>query len=590
MFTAFASLLALIAGGVNAYGNGVDTCESVPGHGTWAQGCNPSNCFPTGGGTALQPPYVIDVLEGTRVVNNYAPNTQYSIVLRPTNTSQGACSPTTCFRGFVINVGTGRINGNFAAVSASANITSGTLNLDPVDTNVRRMTSCNNGLTHNSNTNKRNARMIWVSPQAGSGPVTFKSVIVTSRTTANYVASMILNERPSPSASPSPIRTDNINANYYMTSDCSGTPTLTNVFIPQNSCVPNLSSSTGTIYKCDFSTITVASYSDPQCSSVPTNISYSSGSCMPGNLIMNCPAASATPSVTPNSTGTPSNSRTMRASRTPSTTGSNTASITASITVGVQPSLSSSISLSSSVTPSISVSNTQTGSNTQSVRPTPSSTDTPLETDTNTPSLTPNILPTTTSSRSNLPSYSSSPSLSPTGSASGTNSHTGSYTSEPSNSVGSSPSRTPLPSTSEIVSESATPSYSPTLGSSPSATETNNPDFITIITTAEQTQEQKLNSIGAGAAIGIMGTILIVGAFYVLHKRNMKRNRTSMRNVIIMRDTAPDHVISSHNPAFENHVQDAVPVNIPSRSTSVRRNSLEPNRARFEPVGIGANR
>lgn len=581
VFALFAGLTA-----VHSYGTGVDTCEISPGHGTWAQGCNPNNCF-AAGGTALQPPYVIEVMENTRPINNYVPNTQYNIVLRPTNTSTGPCNPSTCFKGFVINVGTGRINGNFAAVSANANITSGTLNLDPVDTNVRRMSSCNNGLTHNANTNKRNAHMIWNSPSSGSGPVTFKSIIVTSRTSVNYMATLMLNERPTPSPSVFPSALNSIYATFYATSDCSGTPSLTNIAMNQNMCISDASATSAKKYICSGdNSVRILTYNDPQCIMLSTNISYAYGTCAPysnGVYAMLSCTSMATPSGTPNSTITPTTSRTMRASRTSSITSSNTQSITSSITLGAQPSLSSSISYSSSSTPSISVSNTQTSSYSQSINPTPSNTDTPLETDTRTSSLTPNIIPSSTNTQSNLPSYSSSPSHSSTSSPSNTQSHTASYTSEPSNSPGSSRSRTPLPSTSEIVSETQTSSYSPTFGSSPSATETNNPDFITIITNTEPSQSQTTSYMGFGAAIGILVTIVIVGAFYVFHKRNMKRTRAvSMRNIVYMRDS-PEHM--SHNPTFATDsagIHDAVPV----KPLSYRKNSLEVTRNKFEPVGV----
>lgn len=577
------SVLTALFGVANAFSTGVDTCEISPGHGSWAMGCNPNNCFAFGG--TMMPSYVIDVMENNRVINNYAPNTQYNVVLRSTNTTQGVCSPSTCFRGFVMNVGTGRINGNFASVSANANITSGSLNLVPSDTNVRRMTSCNNGLTHTSNTNKRSVQMSWISPPSGSGTVTFKSIIVSSRTTANYVASLMLNERPTPSPSMQPSYSNSMLATFYGTSDCSGTPSLTNIGINQNMCISESNGLSAKKYYCTYDgLIIIQVFSDIQCMAITSNTTITSGSCMTysNNVYasLTCPAASSSPSNTPSSTITPTNSRTMRASRSPSTTVSNTQTNTASITVGVQPSISSSISVSSSVTPSISISNTQTSSNSQTVRPTPSNTDTPVETDSRTPSLTPNMLPSTSSTRSNLPSYSSSPSITPTSSDSITNSHTASYTSEPSSSRGSSPSRTPLPSPSEIVSDSATPSYSPTLGSSPSATETNNPDFITIITTAEQSPEQKLSNIGSGAAIGIIATIIVVGLFYVFHKRNMK-NGKSTRNVIIMREGP---ITESHNPSFG--VEDAHPYM--AKSSSFRKNSMETGRAKFDPVSVNA--
>lgn len=584
LFSVLAALFATLVS-VNAHGNGVDTCEITPGHGTWAQGCNPTNCFAAGG--TMLPPYVIEVSENNRIINNYVPNTQYSIILRSTNTSIGPCNPSTCFKGFVMNVGTGRINGNFATVSANANITSGTLNLDPADTNVRRMSSCNNGLTHTSNTNKRSVNVIWNSPSSGSGPVTFKSIIVTSRTTSNYVATLILNERPTPSPSPTPSALKSIYATFYATSDCSGTPSLTNIAMNQNMCIGDASGTSANKYICSGdNSVSILTYNDAQCMMLSTNISYIYGACAPYSngvyAILSC-ISMATPSGTPNVTRTPTTSRTMRASRTSSSTSSNTQSNTASITIGAQASISSSESYSNSITPSISVSNTQTSSNSRSVLPTPSNTDTPLETDTSTPSYTPNILPSSSSTQSNLPSYSSSPSHSSTSSPSNTQSHTGSYTSEPSNSLGSSRTRTPIPSSSEIVSDSQTASYSPTFGSSPSATETNNPDFITIITTSEQSQEQRLSNIGSGAAIGVIATIIIIGAFYVFHKRNMKRSKAvSMRNVVYMREVQ-EHI--SHNPTFaatSSGVQDAVPVRMPN----YRKNSLEVTRNKFEPVGI----
>jgi len=478
LFSLIASLI--FVNNVNAYGTGVDTCISVPQHGSWAQGCNPNNCFPVGGGAGGtiggQVTYMIDLLDNTDTyIRSYIPNTQYIGILRNTNTSIAPCSPTSCFKGFILTVGSGRINGNFARVSESANSSSGIINLDPTDINVRRMTSCNNGITHVSNNNLRRINFQWTSPPAGSGPVTFKSVIVSSRTAFNYVATFILNEAVV------------------------------------------------------FSNITIS----------------------------NTPSTSLSSSTTLSST----NSRTMRPSRTPSITSSNTHSISASITVGVEPSVTSSASYSSSFTPSTTVSNSQSSSITQSVNPTPSNTDTPVETDSRTPSLTPNI----------LPSYSSSPSQTGTNTPTNTPSHTSSYTSEASNSLGSSPTRTALPSPSVIVSESTTSTYSPTLGSSHSATQTNDPNFITIITNREPTQSQTISNIGSGIAIGILVTITLLGAFYIIHKRNLSRSKAhSMRSVIFMKESI-DH--ESNNPSF-------------GMNDPVEPKSPQFTRVRFEPTKI----
>lgn len=472
----FLSALALYFGRIAGYGTGVDTCISIPQHGSWATGCNPNNCFPVGGGGTAggQLTYVIDVLDNTTNarVTSYIPNTDYIGILRNTNNTGGQCTQFNCFRGFVLNVGTGRINGNFETVSSNP---AGIITLDPVDTNVRRMTTCNNGITHSSNNPVKNIHFQWRSPQAGTGPVTFKSVIVSSRTTANYIANLILNEG----------------------------------FL---------------------------------------NITHS-----------NTGSTSITPSTSYSSTTT----RTSRPSRSPSGTSSNTNTPTVSISAGAQPSLSSSISYTSSITPSSSDSATRSVSVSQSLAPTSSITQTPEPTDSRTSSLTPNM----------LPSYSSSPSQSGTNTPTITSSHTSSYTAQASETSGGSPSRTALPSPSTIVSDSQTPTYSPTLGASHSATETNNPDFITIITNTEPSQSQIIANGGLGAAIGILLTLVVVGAFYVLHKKNMKRNGPhSSRNVIIMRDT--EHL--SINPA----------VGIPDMGLPrYNKNTLDtPTRRAFEPT------
>jgi len=476
------SLIAslLFVNSVNAFGTGVDVCTSVPQHGSWGQGCNPNNCFPVGGGIGGtiggQIIHVIDLLDSTDTyIRSYTPNTQYLGILRNTNTSIAPCSPTSCFKGFILTVGSGRINGNFARVAESANSSSGTINLEPTDTNVRRMTSCNNGITHVSNNYLRRVNFQWTSPPAGSGPVTFKSVIVSSRTAFNYIATFIVNEAV-----------------------------------------------------------------------VFSNISIS-----------NTPSTSLSSSTTLSST----HSRTARPSRSPSTTSSNTNSISASITVGVEPSVSSSVSYSSSFTPVSTVSKSESSSITQSANPTPSNTDTPVETDSRTPSLTPNI----------LPSYSSSPSQTGTNSPTNTPSHTSSYTSEASNSLGSSPTRTALPSPSVIVSESTSSTYSPTLGSSHSATQTNDPNFITIITNREPTQAQTISNIGSGIAIGILVTITLLGAFYTIHKRNLSRSKPhSMRGVIFMKESIN---LESNNPSF-------------GMTDPVEPKSPQLTRAKFEPSRV----
>jgi len=188
------SALSLITA-VYAHSIGVDTCESAPQHGTWAQGCNPSTCV-SAGGSMLNLPFVILAFDSNNMpINSYMPNTNYNVILTSTNGSSA-------YKGFVFNVGRGNINGNFAVVSAAS---SGAGNLTLVDTTSRRMSSCTNGITHVNNMNKLTNSFSWLSPPTGSRSVTFKSIVVTSRTSVNYVVSLRLNEmNTNPSVSPTP--------------------------------------------------------------------------------------------------------------------------------------------------------------------------------------------------------------------------------------------------------------------------------------------------------------------------------------------------------------------------------------------------
>ena len=171
-------LISLLVGsiGVFASSSGWDTCVDIPNHGSWATGCTTTSCTAS--------PYTIEVLNNGIPITSYIPYTNYSVVLTSTSS----------FKGFILNTGVGTLNSSFTNVASNSQ-NSGFLRLDPTDRNVRKMTGCPNGLTHVSNTNKRQVKAIWTAPSTpGTGPITFKSIIVVSNPGNNYVSSLVLPE------------------------------------------------------------------------------------------------------------------------------------------------------------------------------------------------------------------------------------------------------------------------------------------------------------------------------------------------------------------------------------------------------------
>ena len=150
----FSLICSIFAATAAAHSAGVDTCVDAPGHGSWAAGCSPTSC-------STNPyPLSLRTLSGN-VVSSYQAYTNYSIVLgNPAAT--GACTSTTCFRGFIMNVGLGNLTGTYSSIS-SLSTNAGFMRLDSTDANVRQMTSCPNGLTQKTSSNVHFHKAIWTS-------------------------------------------------------------------------------------------------------------------------------------------------------------------------------------------------------------------------------------------------------------------------------------------------------------------------------------------------------------------------------------------------------------------------------------------
>lgn len=167
-----------------------------------------------------------------------------------------------------------------------------------------------------------------------------------------------------------------------------------------------------------------------------------------------------------------------------------------------------------------------------------------------------------------------------------TDSYTASYTADPSQLAGSSPSRTPLPSESKITSITASSSVSPTLGSSPSVTQTNNIDFIIINRSSESPQSLTIGNIALGAVIGVVATLIILGGYYVIHKKNMTKTKPhSMRNIVYFGEH-PQNI--TQNPAIGGAAAAAAAA--ASEDLSARHidnfGGLRTTKKNFEPTGI----
>jgi len=370
------SALATITSG---YSSGVDTCMDVPNHGSWATGCSTTSC------STNTFPLSLHTMSGTPV-SSYVPFTNYSIVLGNPNAT-GACSATTCFRGFIMNVGLGIITGSYTSVS-SLSTRAGVMHLDSTDTKVRMMTSCYNGVTHTTNTNVHAHKAIWTSPSSGSGSATFKAVIAVSQNGNNYVSTLVVPENiGSPTASPT--------VNYVIISvsslgsilvTSSNTPAVTNSITSSNSVTNSLSNTPAVT-----------------------------------NSVSNTPAVTnsitSSNSVTNSLSNTPALTNSITSSNTPALTNSVTSSSSLSNTPAVTSSLSNTPALTNTITSSSSLSNT--------------------------PALTSSLTntPAVTSSLSNTPAVTNTPAL--------TNTPTSSYLY--STIIASSFSNTPNPTTTNII-------------------------------------------------------------------------------------------------------------------------------------------
>ena len=302
-------LISLLAGviGVFASSSGWDTCVDIPNHGTWATGCTTTACTTS--------PYIIEVLNNGVPITSYIPYTNYSVVLTSTSS----------FKGFILNTGVGALNSPFTNVASNSQ-NSGFLRLDPADRNVRKMTGCPNGLTHVSNTNKRQIKAIWTAPSTpGTGPITFKSIIVVSQNGLNYMSSLVLPEGTillTVSATPlfSTTHSHTITPTYTPTKHvtASFTPTITSTRT-----VTLIASRISTESQTPVATATVATSTESQTPvATATTVATSTESQTP--VATTTTVATTTESQTPVATATTTESQTPVAVATATTTESQT--------------------------------------------------------------------------------------------------------------------------------------------------------------------------------------------------------------------------------------------------------------------------
>ena len=322
---------------VCAYQNGVDTCMDIPNHGSLASGCSTTGC--------LTNPFPITIQDaGLNRVYSYTPSTNYTVTLGSTTAGTTACSSTTCFRGFIMTAGIGNITGSFTSVS-SASGNGMSLVKQPTDTHVRSMTSCLNGLTHVSNTNVHSVYGTWTSPPAGTGPITFKSVIVVSQGGLNYVSQFVMSETSTPSGvvnnSPSNSNTPTSSETYSISP------------IGTNSNSPSFTT-TGTISSTASPSAIGTNSNSPSFTTTGTISSTASPS--PIGTNSNSPSFTTNPS--PSSTIIPSWSNSM--SITSSSSGTSSITISQSRTASVSPSSSIYLIPNNVVSPNTSPPNTNT--------------------------------------------------------------------------------------------------------------------------------------------------------------------------------------------------------------------------------------
>ena len=240
---------------------------------------------------------------------------------------------------------------------------------------------------------------------------------------------------------------------------------------------------------------------------------------------------------------TVSASGTVSASRSNTRTGSITATPTVSISPGVAPSTSSSPSWSSSWSGSASASWSATGTVSRSNTLSASVSASPLETET--PTESKSLSSSASASITSGASITSSSSFTMTQmviNQSGSTSSSWSMTS----SLSWSTSATPSPSWSMSRSWSQTPhaSINSSVSNSMSCSFTNTPSVptqaaILVVTEASAASSpNNVSFIGLGVAIGVLLTIALIGAYYVIHKRNKRAKPTSARNIFYVGEQA----------------------------------------------------
>jgi len=601
---AFTSILITFLSGAFGLSNGIDACVDAPNHGSWGIGCSPSGCT-----NASMFPIQLNNMQG-QPTTSYNPNMNYSVILGNAASAGTICTDTTCFKGFSMNVGLGSIAGPYTSVSALSQ-NAGILVKDPRDPRVRQMTSCYNGLTHTSNANIRQIRGIWTAPPAGSGTVTFKSIIVTSQTGLNYMSSFIVNEniRPMPSNMRTPLPTNNnslaqciilpstlsgswrgttVGTAIGISGNCNGVSfnerdggNLLVLTVPDTATLGGfltVDTCNGTTWDtelivsaplvsgtCPSSSFTCAAANDDtQGCGVGTQARVSVPT-VPGAshaVIVTGFGSSSGPYTLSWSYGqpiTPSSSATVRASRTSSSTITMTPSPTRSLSMGILPSTTSSASLSNSntITPSSSSTPSSTNSRTSSV--TSSVSASPLETDTPSITISPSISLSNSITSSITPSASSS--------------ITALATSYSSNTAFSTTSL----SITALATSTSSSSISWSSSSKPIALGSSNSN-----------NDSGIGYIGLGVGVGVISTIIIIGAYYVAHKHNKNKRPHSMRNVIFLGEKEN---YTSKNPSSAK-VLSSSSLTIPIESEEMNwakpytKNNEQSGRISFDPMNV----
>lgn len=634
MFLRFLTSVLAFATFISGYPTGVDTCESAPQHGSWAPGCSPNTCMSAGGATTLLP-FAINIVDSNNIpTRSYIANTSYNIRLQSTNG--------TSFKGFLFNVGRGNMNGNFATISAAYS-GAGNLTISPSDINVRRMLQCSNGLTHVNNNNKDLARFTWLSPPAGTGVVTFKSVIVTSATSVNYVVSLRLNELTniSPTSTPTSCSipftvltgVSGVTPSYVI-STVGSTAVLGGVS-PTCASGSGVSSGAKLAFMIDLGVDTVLGSQltvDTCLTAVGDTVLYvgtgcasssASFGCLTANDDMGaalCPSDSVASRISINvssryvwavvgnygSTTTASSGlRWWYGGTTPPSvstitivsTGTNIATATTATSASGTPrgsrtpTMSGSITRSSTASVSVGIQPSDTSTGTASMMPSVSSsvTQTPSDSQTFSDSSSHTVTQTPTMSVTGMESASKSMPPSPSRSVSSTesSSHTPIETDTPSVSISSTMTVSSVPTSSKTSVSTISQTSEGTLTTTP--TSTIRYIVMPINPQADVSSGPNYGMIGFGVGFGVIASFIIIGAYYVAHKNNKKTQKPlSMRNIIYMGDQgkyASENPMSSRS--LPSIVEEPEPTTLSPTAFRYTKNIMDiSNKQIFEPVTV----